>query len=115
MQSIAVGSQDTVFTGATPATALTAPASAKHRMAIGMRVTNLDTAAVTVIVKKDVNGTATEKFRRSGLASGGVWDDAITADKPMIFAPLESIEVELSGAPATNQPVVTVDYLEITD
>lgn len=98
--------------GTTPVSLVTAPAGGERRVIRSAKICNKDTAAVTVDVYKDKNGTA---YRIIQLTMA-VGDTLILdeGDIEVLDATDETLKAVMSGAAATTNPTFTSSYAVIT-
>lgn len=114
MASVTPGSQRTSLNGATPVTVVSSPGAGVTRTVLALRMTNIDTAAVTVTLKKSIAATSKQVDKVTGAAVNFVWLP-ITRDKIMhLVATNELFEMVMSGAAATTNPEVVADFLDRT-
>lgn len=110
--SITPGSTRTSLNGATPVTIVAAPAASTYRIVLAVRMTNIDTAAVTVTLKKSIAATSKQVDKVTGAAVNFVWVP-VSRDKLMnLVATDELLEMVMSGAPATTNPEVVVEFID---
>ena len=105
-----VGSQKSTLNGTTNVTAVSAPSAGYTRKVLCIRVTNIDTAVVTVNLYKNISSTVTLVDTLVGLAVNGVWKP-ISLEYPMVLKDTtESLELDMGGAAATNNPIAYAEY-----
>jgi hypothetical protein len=110
--SITPGSTRTSLNGTTPVTIVAAPAASTYRIVLAVRMTNIDTAAVTVTLKKSIAATSKQVDKVTGAAVNFVWTP-VTRDKLMVLAATnELLEMVMSGAAATTNPEVVVEFVD---
>lgn len=118
MDSIDLGRYGpTTLNGATAVQILPAPSAGFKREVVGIHNLNADTAAVTLILELDVNGTKTELDRVPTLTAGATDKSMASVSNPihLLASGPDSLYVKLAAAPATTNPQVTVFYRETTD
>ena len=110
--SITPGSTRTSLNGTTPVTIVAAPAASTYRIVLAIRMTNIDTAAVTVTLKKSIAATSKQVDKVTGAAVNFVWTP-VTRDKLMVLAATnELLEMVMSGAAATTNPEVICEWID---
>lgn len=108
--AFAEAGNETDLNGTTAVECVAAPAAATRRLVRSVHFSNVDTAAVTVIVYKKKGATSRELARET-LQVGEYW----TFDKLTVLdATDESIEAKLTGAAATTNPTVDAAYADAT-
>lgn len=101
---------ETDLNGTTAVTVVAAPSAATRRLVRSVHFSNVDTAAVTVILYKKKTGTARELARET-LQVGEYW----TFDKLTVLDDTdELLEAKLTGAAATTNPTVDAAYADAT-
>lgn len=112
MQSIEIRRQKATLNSTTEVDIVTAIAAGKSASVISVRVSNLDSAAVTAILKEG----ATEVDRVTGIPAGVCDKDSLCSrENPIHLQAGDSLVMVLAGAVAATQPVVRVAYLLATD
>lgn len=112
--TITPGATRVDLNGATAVTAVAAPASGVFRTVLALRVFNLDTAAVTITLQKNIGGTKKTIEKITGLAADGVWRPIDRDHIANLVATNESLEVFLAGAPATTNPTSQAEWIDKT-
>jgi len=99
--------------GATEVDIVPAPASS-HRMAVScVTFYNIDTAAVTITIVKDKNGT-NYAIAKQTLQVGDTWQPIAADGGQILDATDEKIQAFMSGAAATTNPTFTAAYADIS-
>ena len=92
---------------------MSAPASGHKRKVLCIRVTNLDTAVVTLNLYKNISATVTLVDTLVGLAVSGVWKPVNTIEPMVLDNANETLEIDMGGAAATTNPVVYTEFEDI--
>jgi len=100
------GANDGTFNSTTDVTIVSAPGASTRRVIKSITVQNKDTAAVTVILLYDNNGTQ----RQIGKWTLDPDDTLIYNDVLVLDATTKTIKGKLTGAVAANQPEFTATY-----
>jgi hypothetical protein len=100
-----------VLDGATPVTALSAPATDKQRVvpANGASVYNADSVSHDVTWQKNKASTVTVLFIATGVAAGAL---SILGKKVVLDATDETLELVMEGAHTTLAPTFDVAAME---
>jgi hypothetical protein len=105
------GSSRTPLNGATPVTVVAAPGVGVHRHILHIHTSNIDTAAVTVTLRRNIGGTSRQFRKRTGLAVDGEWTP-IDKDHPVIITGTDTIEGLMAGAAATTNPDIHAEWID---
>lgn len=107
MATQALAGEDGVLNGTTPVTIITAPTGTNTIANKLITVANIDTAVVTVSLRK-VSAGGTRVLWKGDLDVGDtlLFDDVVILD-----ATTDSITAVMSAAPATTQPDVSSSYI----
>lgn len=118
MDSIDLGRYGpTTLNGVTSVQICPAPAAGLKREVVGIVSRNADTAAVTLILELDINGTKEEIDRVPTLTAGATDKTMASVNNPihLLASGPDSLYIRLAAAPSANQPKVTVFFRETTD
>lgn len=104
-------SNDGVLNGTSDVTIVAAPGSNTRRIVKNINISNKDTAAVTVTVEYDNNGTK-RRITKKILQV----DDDLTINDPIVLdATTKLVTAKMSGAAATTNPDFIASYADVTD
>lgn len=106
--AVLAGANEGALNGTTPVTVVAAPGASTQRIVRNVKISNKDTAAVTVTLSKNKAATLRELCEVT-LEAGDIllYDDVIVLD-----ATDESVEAVLSGAAATTNPDYDSSYAD---
>jgi len=98
--------------GVTAVTIVAAPAANTTRTVRSIRFANIDTAVVTIRVRKTVAGTPFEFDSVIGLAVDGKFNPIDGAGVFILSSTTQSITALMAGAPATINPTFTASWID---
>jgi hypothetical protein len=112
--AITLGSNHGSLNGTNSVDIVAAPGASTIRVVRGIRLLNVDTAAVTVTFRKTVSGTHYSFDKVTALAVDGHFAPLDGDDVLFLTATTQSITAIMSGAAATTNPTFEADYLDKT-
>jgi len=110
--TITPGSNHGSLNGTTPVTLVSAPGAGVQRSVRSIRFANIDTAAVTIRVRKTVAGTPYEWDSITGLVVDGKFWPLSGSDVLNLTATDQSLTALMAGAPATTNPSFEASYID---
>jgi hypothetical protein len=111
MPQVAVGNEG-ALNGATPVVVVAAPGASTQRVVRTISVHNRDSAAVTITLNK-IKAASTYRINKIiNLGVDGTWSPVNDAVMATLDATDETIEMVMSGAPATANPDFHITALD---
>ena len=110
--TVTPGSNHGNLNGTTPVTIVAAPGAGVQRTVRSVRFANIDTAAVTIRVRKTVAGTPYEFDSVTGLVVDGKFWPLSNDDVLNLTATDQSLTAVMGGAAATTNPSFEASYID---
>lgn len=108
------GSNHGSLNGTTPVTIVAAPGASTTRTIRSIRFVNIDTAAVTIRIRKVVAGTPYEFDNSVTLATDGKFNPVHDDQIINLTATDQSVTALMAGAPATTNPTFIASWIDRT-
>jgi hypothetical protein len=112
--AITLGTTPVELNGATAVTVVPAPGAATARVALCIRVFNLDTVVQDITLQSNHNGTKKTLDKIFGLAPGKVWMPVMRDSIKVLALTTSSLELFMGGGPTTTNPHAESEWLDKT-